>query len=227
MEFVITENVFTVPSAPVLNTPPTVTDTAITTSGSVPDDSVVTKFVVKWQRDTSIGCSDMDHNSITNISDSFTEHTITGLEPGNKYTINVTVLNGAGSSPISNSVTAMTREKGEREIPVVITVITVSLYTVPSSGPNSVKKGTVTASSITLHWGEVPCLHRNGQITGYEVEAVRNGVVKRSIDVSSDTREATVSGLSPSTSYTVQVAAVNGAGTGPYSTGIDIWTNGT
>ena len=115
MEFVITENVFTVPSAPVLNILPTVTDTAITITGSVPDDSVVTKFVVKWQRDTSIGCSDMDGNSITNTSDSFTEHTITGLEPGNRYTITVTVFNGAGSSAVSNSVTATTTETGERE----------------------------------------------------------------------------------------------------------------
>ena len=48
-----------------------------------------------------------------------------------------------------------------------------------------------------------------------------------SINVASNTRQATISGLSPSTLYTIQVAAVNGAGTGPYSTpGIDIWTNG-
>ena len=39
-------------------------------------------------------------------------------------------------------------------------------------------------------------------------------------------REATLSGLSPSTLYTVQVAAVNGAGTGPYSSGISVWTSG-
>ena len=40
------------------------------------------------------------------------------------------------------------------------------------------------------------------------------------------TREATLSGLSPSTLYVVQVAAVNGAGIGPYSTGISIRTRG-
>ena len=39
-------------------------------------------------------------------------------------------------------------------------------------------------------------------------------------------RQATISGLSPSTSYTVQVAAVNGAGTGPYSSGISVRTSG-
>ena len=51
-------------------------------------------------------------------------------------------------------------------------------------------------------------------------------MTEKSINVASNARQATVSGLSPSTLYTVQVAAVNGAGTGPYSTGINIWTNG-
>ena len=51
-------------------------------------------------------------------------------------------------------------------------------------------------------------------------------MTERSINVASNTRQATVSGLSPSTLYTVQVAAVNGAGTGPDSTWIYIRTNG-
>ena len=49
-------------------------------------------------------------------------------------------------------------------------------------------------------------------------------MTERSINVA--TRQATVSGLSPSTLYTVQVAAVNGAGTGLYSIGINIRTTG-
>ena len=150
-------------------------------------------------------------------------YTITGLEPGNRYTITVTVFNGAGSA-VSNSVTATTTETGEREILVNILIITVSLYTAPSRAPTSVIHGTVTASSITLHWGEVKCIHRNGQITGYRVQAVRNGMTEKSINVA--TRQATVSRLSPLTLYTVQVAAVNSAGTGPYSTGISIRTTG-
>ena len=90
-------------------------------------------------------------------------------------------------------------------------------YTVPTGLPTSVRNGTVTASSITVHWGEVPCLHRNGEITGYIAEAVRNGMGEGTASVSSGFRQATISGLSPSTSYSVQVAAMNGAGTGPYS----------
>ena len=85
---------------------------------------------------------------------------------------------------------------------------------------------TVTASSVTVQWGEVPCLHRNGEITGYSAQAVKNGVVERTTNVPGAAREATITGLSPSTQYTVQVAAVNDAGTGPYSTGISIRTSG-
>ena len=51
-------------------------------------------------------------------------------------------------------------------------------------------------------------------------------MTERSINVASNARSAKLSGLSPSTLYTVQVAAVNGAGTGPYSTGMNIRTSG-
>ena len=69
------------------------------------------------------------------------------------------------------------------------------------------------------------CLDRNGEITGYRTRAVRNGVVEETANVGGSARQATISGLSPSTWYTVQVAAVNGAGTGPYS-GVYVRTNG-
>ena len=58
----------------------------------------------------------------------------------------------------------------------------------------------------------MPCLHRNGEITGYTVVA-RIGTTDITEFVNGDARSATVSGLEPSTQYTVLVAAVNGAGT--------------
>ena len=74
----------------------------------------MTGFEVEWQRDTSVACSDEDEDTISE-SGAFTSYTITGLEPGNRYSITVTVSNSAGSSGVSNTVTAMTLETSERE----------------------------------------------------------------------------------------------------------------
>ena len=99
------------PSAAVLDDPTIVTVTTITITGSVPSGSVVTGFVVEWQRDTAVGCSDVNEDTIL-VTGEFTIYIITGLEPGNRYTITVTVSNSAGTAPVSNTVTAMTLETG-------------------------------------------------------------------------------------------------------------------
>ena len=102
-----------VPSAAVLDDPTIVTATSIRITGRVPG-SEVTGFVVRWQRVTSFGCSDVNESTIF-VNGAFTGYTIAGLEPGNRYTITVTVSNSAGTAPVSNTVTAMTPETGERE----------------------------------------------------------------------------------------------------------------
>ena len=107
-------NFFTVPSALILDTSPTATDTTITITGSVPSGSVVTGFVVQWQRDMSVGCSNKNQRSFT-VNQGFSgSFKITELEPGNRYTISVTVFNAAGSGPVSNNVTATTEETSKR-----------------------------------------------------------------------------------------------------------------
>ena len=77
-------------SAAVLDDPTIVTATFIRITGSVSSGSVVTGFVVEWQRDTSVGCSDVNERTIS-VNGAFTSYTIAGLEPGNRYTITVTV----------------------------------------------------------------------------------------------------------------------------------------
>ena len=101
----------TVPSAPILTV--TVTSTTITITGSVPSVSVVTGFEVEWQRDTSVGCSDVNQDTMS-VTGPFTSYTITGLEPGNSYLVSVRVYNSLGSAPAS-TVSAMTEEAGERQ----------------------------------------------------------------------------------------------------------------
>ena len=79
------------------------------------------------------------------------------------------------------------------------------------------------SSSITVQWEAVDCIHRNGDITGYSVRYGVQGSVKRDRTVenvtgsSDDVTGTTISGLAPNTSYVIEVAAVNGNGTGPYS----------
>ena len=102
-----------VPSAAVLDDPTLVTATFIRITGSVSSGSVVTGFVVEWQRDTSVGCSNVNEDTISETG-GFTIYTTMGLEPGNRYSITVTVSNSAGTA-VSNTVTAMTLEAGERE----------------------------------------------------------------------------------------------------------------
>ena len=80
----------------------------------------------------------------------------------------------------------------------------------------------VTSSSITVQWGAVPCIEQNGEITGYSVQY---GNQAQSVSVGNAT-EITISNLTPSTTYNVQVAAVNDADTGDYSNIISIMTLG-
>ena len=65
-----------------------------------------------WQRNTSGDCSDEDEGSTT-ITDGSTSYDIMGLEEDSNYSITVTATNSAGSA-VSDAVTAMTLEAGER-----------------------------------------------------------------------------------------------------------------
>ena len=90
---------------------------------------------------------------------------------------------------------------------------------VPFAAPTSVNISAVTTSTITVEWGAVDCIHHNGDITGYSVQyGVQDSGRMETINVSgNNVTEATLSGLTQSTVYTIQVAAVNGAGVGVYS----------
>ena len=89
------------------------------------------------------------------------------------------------------------------------------LSTAPTSCPVNVTAGIVTAKRFTVFWEEVPCLHRNGEINGYTVVARALGEADRVNVSDGGNREATFSGVTPNIQYTVYVAAVNSAGTGP------------
>ena len=94
----------------------------------------------------------------------------------------------------------------------------------PSAPPSSVSVSEVTSSSITVQWGPVDCIHRNGDITGYSVQ-----YGSETVSVSGDSSGGmyVISGLMPSTTYSIRVAAETSTGTGPYySRAVDQRTSG-
>ena len=90
------------------------------------------------------------------------------------------------------------------------------------AAPTSVSVYEVTSSSITLQWWAVNCIHHNGDITGYSVRYGVQGSDEgdRTVQMASGDSSGgmyQISGLSAATVYTIEVAAVNIAGTGNYS----------
>ena len=77
----------------------------------------------------------------------------------------------------------------------------------------------VTSSTISVQWGSVPCIHQNGDITGYSVqyEVMGSGNTQTMPVSGAGTTQTTISGLTPSTNYSVQVAAESVGGIGVYS----------
>ena len=102
----------------------------------------------------------------------------------------------------------------------------VFFFSAAPSGPPTSVSVTSTSINITVQWEAVDCIHRNGDITGY---SVRYGVVgsgsTQTVNVSEGSvTEATISNVMSSTTYSIQVAAVNSAGIGVYSDLLPVYT---
>ena len=85
----------------------------------------------------------------------------------------------------------------------------------PSAPPIDV---TADGSStiITVQWGSVPCIHQNGEITGYSVLYGVEGSGNTQT-LNSTGNGAEIFGLVIFTNYTVQLAAITSAGVGEYN----------
>ena len=102
---------------------------------------------------------------------------------------------------------------------ILILFNTLSYSVAPSAPPSSVVVTGVTSSTISVQWGKVPCIHHNGDITGYSVQygITGSGNIQTMDIMGTSGTGTTLSNLMPSTAYFIKVAAVNGAGTGVYS----------
>ena len=81
----------------------------------------------------------------------------------------------------------------------------------------------VASTTITIQWGSLQCIDQNGDITGYSVRYEAEAV---NVTGDSSGGTYTIPGLLSSTNYSIQVAAMNGAGTGDYSAAVDQLTEG-
>ena len=93
------------------------------------------------------------------------------------------------------------------------------VISVPSAPPTSVKVTKVTGNTITIKWMSVECSHQNGEITGYLVQYRVEPSGKELVVNASDT-QITLPNLMPFTTYSIEVAAVNSAGIGNFSSAV-------
>ena len=195
----------------------TVTESSVT-STSIPltwtsAGSEGVSFEVEWTY--TGGCAGISGGRAS--AGEMTSYTIEDLEEYIMYSINVNASNAVGSA-VSATTSGMTSEASKLifEISQLI-IIHVLLSAVPSGLPTNVDADS-TSTTITVQWGMVPCIHRNGEITGYSVQYREvGGETTETVNVTGDAMMAEISGLKASTNYSIAVAAVNGAGTGDYS----------
>ena len=71
---------------------------------------------------------------------------------------------------------------------------------------------------MTVQWKPVPCIHHNGNITGYSIRYHKQGREQEEHrkNIPAENTTGIINELQPSTVYVIEVAALNGAGTGIY-----------
>ena len=92
----------------------------------------------------------------------------------------------------------------------------------PISAPEGLASTSVESRSLSVVWGTLPCPDPKRPVTGYRLR-YSNGTSIVNI-TGEGSRQHVLTGLTPFTSYSVQVAAVNDGGTGPYSTPLTVET---
>ena len=120
-----------------------------------------------------------------------TSCTVTGLTDGGIYTFSVTATNAAGTSTAGTS-------------------NTISLAGLP--GTPNITSTPAGDTQVTVNWSGASS---NGSpISGYSIQVFSGSLINT---VTSGSTSVVVTGLTNGTSYTFSVAAVNGVGTGSYS----------
>ena len=154
-------------------------------------------------------------------------YTTSSLKAGTRCNINVTAVFHDGNS---NTVTASTNTTSAGKATHVHCMGGISYCihnsAAPAGAPVGLTNTTVNKTSITVVWDTVPCSQQNGPITGYKLFYNDTNSNNVSVNISRNNhRLYNIQELTPSTRYTIAVAAVNDGGTGPYSDPpLTVWT---
>ena len=88
----------------------------------------------------------------------------------------------------------------------------------PSGTINNLQPGKINFTSITVTWQPVLCLQQNGVITYYNVRYTESSASHVASMIQSTTVTSfTAISVYPGINYTLEVAAANSNGTGPYA----------
>ena len=141
------------------------TSTTITLAWSEADYTAMKTVKISWMIDDSFCVYDEDVDGQT-TNNTVAPYVITELKAHSSYTITVCV-----EDLVCESVTETTNESGTgiKSTQTVLESLNRVFSAVPSAAPANVSLVTQTMSSITVAWEPVPCMYRNGYITGYAV----------------------------------------------------------
>ncbi len=145
---------------------------------------------ISWADVTNESSFDIqrDETTIATLSANTTTFSDTTLSPNTTYTYRVNANNSAGTSPYSNVVSATT-------------------FNVPPVAPSNLAATAVSSKQIDLAWDDVE------NETGFQIQ--RNGSIITT--VASNVLTYSDITLSPGTTYTYRVSAINSGGSSAYS----------
>ena len=196
--------------------------TSITLSWTQPSGGIVDSYTVQYSASVR-GCSDVPptQGGPTTISSTLRMYEITNLKEDSDISGTIAAVTGGSAS---TSFTTSTLTASNRKITTRFSWFYPSHPPIgPSRGPSEV---TITAgvTSISIQWNEVDCVERNGVITSYRVRyGLSSSTSKETATVSGNeagNRMFSTNRLLIRTSYSFEVAAVNGNGIGVYSTAV-------
>ena len=160
-------------------------------------------LTVSWSVPTNTGGSSITRYTVTCGASTYTtsssSYVITGLTGGVSYTVEVTATNSTGTGTSSS--------------------VTVVPTTAPPNPPTGLAGTAGSDGSISLTW-TAPANNNGAAVTSYTLAYTTGGTTRTVTSI--NTTSYTLTGLTGGSSYSINMAAVNTAGTGTASGNITV-----